>query len=509
METLPRKTCYKVIFGVVPMTFFLGADLSISTAFNAIQTDLHVPYHILQWLVSANCIVLGTFAILTGKIGDAIGLKKAFLMGILISFFGSLIGAFAPNIWMLIVARVFQGLGCAFIAGIGLGIFARFFPNDLKKKGVTAHFLTGSIGTVVAPYLNGTLVTHYSWRYIFFFWAAYCLVFFVLSLSLLPKQINVKSKVSIRVFDSILLCLTIGLFIVWISQGGKWHFASMKSFFVLVLAIISGSLFADRQRKKENPLIDLSLFTSKAYTVGCITAGCLFFVFLSYFYFFSLYFLQVKLVPASQIGNHLIPLTVGLLFALTILSKLFAKVDSKRVLVLSLVTLFFITNCVALGIRYDISTPLMALFLAIAGISLGVSINSVAAIVMCAVPPEKAGLGAGVFAASRFVGGTIGVAVFTSVFTYIGSFDFTQVFAENHFLLTNAVIGKIDLVMSGTLTEAQIFELFPKISTHIIKDASINSFSKGLSETIAMFSIPPAFAALLLSFILKKKHINA
>ena len=134
----------------------------------------------LQWIINIYTLVFGASVILTGKLADKYGHKKMFLFGVTSFFIGSLIAGFSPDISIIIVGRLFQGIGMAATFGMVFILAAYSFPK--KQRGIATGILivfTGA-GQAFGPTLGGLIVTYSSWRWCFLLNVPFCILSFIL-----------------------------------------------------------------------------------------------------------------------------------------------------------------------------------------------------------------------------------------------------------------------------------------------------------------------------------------
>ena len=134
----------------------------------------------LQWIINIYTLVFGASVILTGKLADKYGHKKMFLFGVTSFFIGSLIAGFSPDISIIIVGRLFQGIGMAATFGMVFILVAYSFP---KKATWNSNRNTDSFyrsRSSIWPYSMGLIVTYSSWRWCFLLNVPFCILSFIL-----------------------------------------------------------------------------------------------------------------------------------------------------------------------------------------------------------------------------------------------------------------------------------------------------------------------------------------
>src|SRR6478609_5303523 len=163
--------------------FMVVLDATIvNVALPSIQTDLHLSDSGLQWIINAYTLVFGGFLLLGGRLGDLLGRKRLFLIGLVIFTGASLLDGLATSDAMLIGARALQGLGAAFIAPAALSIITTTFREGAERARALAVWAAIAIGgSAVGLILGGALTQYFSWPWIFFVNVPVGIVAFVLS----------------------------------------------------------------------------------------------------------------------------------------------------------------------------------------------------------------------------------------------------------------------------------------------------------------------------------------
>src|SRR5215471_13936794 len=170
--------------------FMVVLDATIvNVALPSIQDDLHLSDAGLQWIVNAYTLVFGGFLLLGGRLGDLLGRKRLFLIGLVIFTGASLLDGLAGSEGMLISARALQGLGAALISPAALSIISTTFEEGAQRARALAVWAAIAIGgSAVGLILGGALTQYFSWPWIFFVNVPVGIAAFVLSLRYVPES---------------------------------------------------------------------------------------------------------------------------------------------------------------------------------------------------------------------------------------------------------------------------------------------------------------------------------
>lgn len=141
----------------------------VNVAINTIGASLGGALSDLQWIVNAYTITFASFILTAGALGDRIGCKRVFVLGFLIFVVASLGCALAPSLWVLIIARLCQGVGAAVLVPNSLALLNHAYPNEAQRHRAVGIWAAGaSFSLTAGPLLGGALIALVGWRSIFF-----------------------------------------------------------------------------------------------------------------------------------------------------------------------------------------------------------------------------------------------------------------------------------------------------------------------------------------------------
>src|SRR5436190_7223851 len=242
--------------------FMVVLDATIvNVALPSIQTDLHLSDSSLQWVINAYTLVFGGFLLLGGRLGDLLGRKRLFLVGLVIFTGGSLLGGLATGETMLIGARALQGLGAALISPAALSIIATTFKEGAERARALAVWAAIAIGgSAVGLILGGALTQYFSWPWIFFVNVPVGIVAFVLSSRLIPESRDEHAHRSYDIAGAV--TVTSGLMTLVYAlvgaQSAGWTSARTVGLFALAFVLLAA--FVMIVLRAMAPLVRLSIF---------------------------------------------------------------------------------------------------------------------------------------------------------------------------------------------------------------------------------------------------------
>ncbi|MCU1684729.1 MAG: drug resistance transporter, EmrB/QacA subfamily [Amycolatopsis sp.] len=402
----PRAPWYAV--ATVCVGAFMGQlDASIVTlALPTMSRDFGVSVGAVEWVSLSYLLTVVAAVTVFGWLADAIGRKLLYTYGFGVFVLGSALCGFAPNLGLLIAARVLQALGAAMLQANSVALIRQVMPPDRLGRGIGVQGAAQAVGLALGPTVGGLLMTLGGWPLIFLVNVPFGLVGLVAGRYLLPR-----SAPSCRnPFDTVGAALFVpasALLLVVVSLGRELRWDSVLPYAVLGGAVALAVTFVRHERRTRYPFVAMSLFGNRTFVAGVTTA------LLSYLVMFGLLFAAPFVL---QYAHGLSPAHAGLLLGafpvcLAITAPLAGRLaDAVGARVVTACGLLLTTVALA-WLAFAAGTTGLVVGLAVAGIGLGAFTPANNAAVMGAVPRERAGTAGGLLNMIRGMGTALGVAV--------------------------------------------------------------------------------------------------
>ncbi|MGV9271539.1 MFS transporter [Kitasatospora sp. NPDC003701] len=390
----------------------------------------------LQWVIGGYALTLGAGLVLGGRLGDRYGRRRMFLIGLAAFTATSLLCALAPDIGSLIAFRLLQGTAGAMLLPQGLGLLRENFSGAELTKVFAVFGPVLGLGGIIGPVLGGFLVEGdffgLGWRSVFLVNLPVGAAALIVAARFVPKRAGDRA-VRVDLAGAALVAASCALLVLPLNQGQEdgWP---LWTWLCMAASAVGFALFALQQRRTaaagREPLVTPGLLRKPAFTVGL--GGIALF-------FGGLVGTQLVLTLYLQVGRHFsagdaglgnLPLAVGTAIGGAVSGAFLADRIGRAVLQIG--PLVQLAGAVLLWFELDALDPASFSILdivpgvAVCGIGAGLVIAALFSFVLAAVDDHEIGSASGVLSAVQSIGGSVGVAVFGSVFfARAGTGDFT------------------------------------------------------------------------------------
>jgi EmrB/QacA subfamily drug resistance transporter len=397
--------------------FMVVLDASVvNIALPSVQRGLHFSPANLQWIVNGYTLVFGGFLLLGGRAADLLGRKRLFLAGVLLFSVASLVNGFAQTSGMLIVGRGLQGLGGALVSPAALAIITTTFTDAGERtKALGVWSAIAASGAAVGLLMGGVLTDIASWRWVFFVNVPVGIVTLALALRYVAES---RIEVEHRSFDlagaiSVTGGLVVLVFAIVKAQTYGW--GSPKTIGLLAGAVVLLGAFVAIESRSKAPLVRLSIFRVRALavadTVLLLVASGMF----GMFFFASLYVQEILGYSPLRAGLAFLPVTAGIIIGAGVAQQLIKRVGVRNVstagITLAAAGMLVLTQLPVHG------SYVSDLLVGLLPISLGMGLTFVPITLMgtSGVADDDAGLASGLFNTAQQVGGSLGLAILSTL----------------------------------------------------------------------------------------------
>lgn len=398
----------------------------VNVALPAIEEDLKFGQAGLAWVVNAYLIAYGGLLLLAGRLGDLIGHKKVFLIGLGVFTVASLLCGLSISSEMLIISRFVQGAGGALATSVTLGMVVTMFPKpDEQRRAIGVFSFVAAAGASIGLLLGGVLTDAMSWHWIFFVNIPIGIVAAVAAVRLVPDSVGIGLREGADVLGALLIVAAVMLGVYTIVKAEHYGFGSFHTLGLglVALALLVG--FVLRQRTAAKPLLPLRVFRSRNVTGANLVQISMVAGMFGLFFLGTLYMQLVLRYTPLQIGLAFMPVAVAIaVFSVSLSARLNARFGERNMLILGL-TLMLVGMVVFAQVPVDGSYVAHILpAVAPIGIGMGLSFPALMTLAMSGASHDEAGLASGLVNTTAQVGGALGLAVLaTTSTTYTSSLE--------------------------------------------------------------------------------------
>ena len=387
----------------------------VNVALPHIQQGLGFSSGQLSWVLNAYILTFGGFLLLGARMGDLLGRRTAFLIGIAVFTASSLLGGLAVTGWMLLAARAVQGLGAALAAPSALSLLTAAFPEGPARVRAIALYTTMSAaGGATGLVLGGLLTELATWRWVMF--------------------VNVPIGIAVLAVGSVVLVETHrrhGRFDAWgaaastigmtgvvlgLVNAGSDGWRSPSTMAPLVLGIASLVAFVVIEQRADEPILPLRLIANRVRSAANLTRALLYAAMFGTFFFLGQFLQDVQGYSPMRAGVAFLPLPASVFLASQLTSRVLLRRLPQRAVMLAGVAIatLGLALLTQLGVATEYGQILVSLVLL--GVGMGISFVTLTTASLHEVAAEDAGAASGLINVSQQVGGALGLAVLVNLF---------------------------------------------------------------------------------------------
>ncbi len=414
-----RDTRWVALYVLCAGMLMIVLDVTVvNVALPSIQEQLHFSSAALAWVVNAYLISFGGLLLLAGRLGDMIGRRRVFLLGIGLFTLASLLCGLADSQALLVAARFVQGIGGAMTSAVILGMIVTMFPQAREQaKAIGVYAFVASAGGSVGLLAGGVITQSIDWHWIFFINVPIGLLTAWLSRRLLPDDEGIGLGAGADVPGGVLITasLMVGVYaIVGPAASKGWGDPATLGLAAASLALLGA--FLAREATASNPLVPLRILRIRAVvaanTIQILSVAGMF----GMFFLGALYLRRVLHYDALQIGLSFLPVTfamgtLSIRYSERIVTRFGPRVALLAGMPLIMAGLALFARAGVNGSYVTEVLPSMALL----GIGAGVAFPSLMAVAMSGATPQDAGLASGLVNTTAQVGGALGLAVLATL----------------------------------------------------------------------------------------------
>jgi EmrB/QacA subfamily drug resistance transporter len=440
-------------------------NLVVTNALVSIREDLGASLEELEWTVNAYTLSFAVFLLTAAALGDRLGRRSVFVVGLGVFTLASAAAALAPSTDALIASRAVQGLGAAIITPLSLTLLSEAFSAD--KRGLALGIWSGvsGLGVALGPVVGGAVVEGFSWQWIFWLNVPVGLALAPAALMLLRE-----SRGPVATLDVPGVALASGgllgvVFGIVRAQSLGWTSTPV------LVAIGGGALllaaFVAWELRTRAPMLPMRFFGNRAFAATSGVSLAMFFGAFGSIFLLAQFFQVAQGYSPLEAGIRTLPWTAMPIFVAPIAGILSDRIGSRPLMAAGLALQAAALSWLALVTAPDVAYGLLIPGFVMAGTGMALVFAPSANAVLSAVRPSEAGQASGAVNTIREIGGVLGVAVLATVFTGAGGMGSPQAYVDG--LVPAVWVGSavlalgavVALLVPGKSSEAAVGELAP------------------------------------------------
>ena len=446
----------KIILVVLITGCFLSTlnQTLLNVAMSNLMKVFDVTAATVQWLSTGFMLINGVLVPITAFLMKRFTTRQLFISSMLSLFIGTVLCACAMNFSILLTGRMIQAVGAGIIMPLMMTIILYLYPSE--KRGS----IMGTIGfaiifaPAIAPTLSGFIIEYVSWRWLFIGLAPFIFIVIILALKYLMNVAN-TTKAKLDIVSVILSTIGFGCVIYGFSSAGSKGWNHPVVIITITIGIIVTALFCLRQIKSNDPLLNLSVFKYKVFTLTSVINVLITMIMYADLILLPIFLQNGRGFTAFESGLLLLPGAVINAFLSPITGKMFDKYGAKPLFITGLI-------CVIISMLgvIDLTDSTTYMYLMVRTIILRIGLSFISMPLntagLNALPIELGSHGSAVNNTIRQLAGAIGTAVIITVYTIQSTSHISQLSSGNG-NITATQVTKLSSIFSSS--DAYVFML--------------------------------------------------
>ena len=447
----------------------------LNVAISSLIIDLHTNIATIQIIIATYALVMASLMLIGGRLQDILGRKRTFLTGAGIYGVGTVVAALSINSTMLLIGwSILEGIGAALMMPASTSIISGSYKGEKRAfaLGITSSMASGA-GTL-GPIIGGFLTTYYSWRYAFGLELVIIMMIVLFSREISSFPPTMKWT-DLNVLGAINSASGIFLFVIGIlllNNPNNWNIAPYPIIIGFILLIIFYFYQKNRMNNDNEPLVDVSLFNNRSFTLANIVRLLMNFTIGGVLFMIPVYVQSVLGADPLTTGLTLIPMSVAIFILSTAAGKLSTRIQPRYILALGCMA--SMAGSVYLSLIFNPNTTILDMVpgIFLLGVGMGIVFPHSANVIFSVARPDQQPDASGIMNTGINLGSSLGTAVL-GVILIIGSFSSMGIVFNNHttssseeqIIGINQFLGTIEPNNPRYFNEKQIMASPQKVET--------------------------------------------
>ena len=446
-------------------------NLVVNVALPSIHRDFGASIQTLEWTVNAYVLTYAVLLLTGAALGDRLGRRRMFMVGIAVFTAGSAAAALSPTIGFLIAARAVQGVGAALVTPLTLTLLAEAFPPEKRGLALGVWSAISGIGVAAGPLVGGFLTQAASWHLIFW-------VNVPIGLALIPlaRARLVESRGAVKHLDFPgLVLVSTGLFglVFGLVRSQSLGWGSTEVLISLAAGVVLVLAFIAQELRTDEPMLPMEFFANRGFAVTNTVSLAMYFGMFGSIFFLSQFLQNVLHNTPLQAGVKLLVWTGAVMVVAPVAGFMSERYGSRPFMIAGLslqaIALGWMASVAGVGESY----ASLVIPFALAGSGMALVFAPSANAVLASVKTSQTGQASGATNAIRELGGVLGIAILATVFTSHGSYLSPQAYING--LVPALWLGAAVLAGGALIAAALPFSTRASASAHAAEEAAIGA----------------------------------
>jgi EmrB/QacA subfamily drug resistance transporter len=402
---------------MVGMFVSILASTVVANALPRIIADLNGSQTVYTWIVTSELLAMTATVPLWGKMADLYSKKLLIQLSLGLFVVGSLIAGFTPNVEVLLLSRVVQGIGAGGMTALATIVMAAMIPPRELGRYAGIFGAVFGVGTIAGPLIGGLLVdtSWLGWRWCFLIGVP----FSIISIALLQRTLHlpvIRRKAKIDWLGALLITSGVSTLLIWSSlAGNKFEWASGWTALMVVGGLVLLALAVVVESRAEEPIVPLGIFRNRTVSLATVASVLVGVALFGGTVFLSQYF-QISLGKSPTVAGLMsLPMIFGLLVSSTVAGQLITKYGRWKAYLVAGAAVMSVGMLLLGTIDANTSVLVLSIYMAVLGVGVGMLMQNLVLAAQNDVPAHELGVTTSVVTFFRSMGGAIGVSALGAV----------------------------------------------------------------------------------------------
>ena len=412
------------------MVLALAATATFMTTLDSSIVNIGLPsmahtFHVgvsgaIEWIIIGYLVVIAAVLLPFGRLADMIGRRPIYVTGLVVFILGSALSGLAPSLLLLILARLFQGIGGALIFSVNVAMITDAFPSREHGLALGLNMVVVSLGVAAGPTIGGIITQYLTWRWIFYVNVPICLLVLTAAFCWYHEpRPQREGHARFDVLGASVLAIGLAALTLGLSFGQEWGWLSAGTLAAFAISLGTLVLGVSVETHSEHPIINLGLVTNRVFAFANVSFMLCMMALYAPGFLLPFYFEELRGYSIIQTGLMLTPLPLMLAVVAPLSGALADRLGSRWLspvgLAIACLGLFLVSQINAHSPAWDIIWRL-----AVIGIGQGLFQSPNTRTMMGAAPRQAQGEASGLLATGRVIGQSMSVALTGTVFAALG-----------------------------------------------------------------------------------------